>query len=99
PPRCLLSFPTRRSSDLSDLRWMLFTAPKVGIERRRRQPYRRVVVSYRSVVARRGYEQGRRVPEPRIRTTHQNHASEQGRLALGEDRKSTRLNSSHVKIS
>src|SRR5207302_6478917 len=90
-PRALPSFPTRRSSDLALLGRFLFSGedaekPLEGLSggERRRLSLAILVQSAANVLV---------LDEPT------NHLDIGSREALEEDRKSTRLNSSHVKIS
>src|SRR5690606_42043612 len=88
PARDLLSFPTRRSSDLAS--HLVVPSPRCECISRRGA----------------GFPAGRQPPVPPVRPlcgvsgrVRFGDRGEHGRDPLGVDRKSTRLNSSHVKIS
>src|SRR5690349_23967549 len=85
-PRDLLSFPTRRSSDLPPLRGMVCVRRKL----RRSEGAKPVVVSRMRRV------QGRQAADGEDRADREFGRSA---AAAARDRKSTRLNSSHVEIS
>src|SRR5690606_41627032 len=83
-PHFLPSFPTRRSSDLADPRHRGLPA--------------RPPPSHRLVLDQRGADHRRGGPPDRLPGDRARHHRPDARRAA-QDRKSTRLNSSHVKIS
>src|SRR5207302_6657155 len=94
PPRTLHPFPTRRSSDL-----LLATRPEQGHEPRRILFLGGAAVRGGLVRLQRRIGRGRqRRPHGPEHTRHVGGLPDQDAAGEG-DRKSTRLNSSHVKIS
>src|SRR5207249_9102614 len=94
--RCLPSFPTRRSSDLRDRDAPAREAVAVVVEHHAQRGHERAVVLQRLAHAHHHDVADGALAFGQVQTLAQMML---GEPELGEDRKSTRLNSSHVSIS
>src|SRR5205807_8244277 len=95
PLLALHSFPTRRSSDLAGVSVVLLAPRRTG----KSSLVLRVLDQLHEHHVLTAYADLQRTPSKVRFASHLAHAIHDGLLGPGEDRKSTRLNSSHLVIS